>query len=66
MAVRVVTDSTADLAVAYTTTPDDAHALAERLRPLHPTGDVFVSQVGPVVGTYLGPKVLSLALLTRG
>ena len=56
----------ADLAVAYTTTPDEAHALAERLRPLHPTGDVFVSQVGPVVGTYLGPKVLSLALLTRG
>ena len=66
MAVRVVTDSTADLAVAYTTTPDEANALADRLRPLHPTGDVVVSQVGPVVGTYLGPKVLSLALLTLG
>ena len=55
-----------DLAVAYTTTPDEAHALADRLRPLHPTGDVFVSQVGPVVGTYLGPQVLSVGLLTRG
>lgn len=56
----------ADLAVAYTTTPDEAHALAERLRPLHPTGNVFVSQLGPVVGTYLGPQVLGVALLTRG
>ena len=56
----------ADLAVAYTTTPNEAHYLAERLRPLHPTGDVFVSQLGPVVGTYLGPQVLGVALLTRG
>ncbi len=55
----------ADLAVAYTTTPDEARALADRLRPLHPTGDVFVSQLGPVVGTYLGPQVLGVALLTR-
>ena len=55
-----------DLAVAYTTTPDEAQALADRLQPLHPTGKVFISQVGPVVGTYLGPQVLGVALLTGG
>ena len=50
------------LAVAYSTTPDDAQALAQRLKPLLPGGEVFVSQVGPVVGTYLGPGILAIAL----
>ena len=35
----------ADLAVVYTTTPDDAHALANRLRPFLPDGEVFISHV---------------------
>ena len=52
----------ADLAVVYTTTPDDAQALAQRLKPLLPNGEVFLSQIGPVVGTYLGPGVLGVAL----
>lgn len=51
-----------DLAVVYTTTPDDAQALAQRLRPFLPDGEVFLSQIGPVVGTYLGPGVLGVAL----
>jgi DegV family protein with EDD domain len=51
-----------DLAVVYTTTPDDAQALAQRLRPFLPDGEVFLSQIGPVVGTYLGPGVLGIAL----
>jgi DegV family protein with EDD domain len=51
-----------DLAVVYSTTPDDAQALAQRLKPFLPDGEVFVSQVGPVVGTYLGPGVLGVAL----
>ena len=55
-----------DLAVAYSTTPDDAQALAQRLKPLLPGGEVFVSQVGPVVGTYLGPGILAIALRMQG
>jgi DegV family protein with EDD domain len=51
-----------DLAVVYTTTPDDARALAQRLRSFLPNGEVFLSQIGPVVGTYLGPGVLGVAL----
>ena len=55
-----------DLAVAYSTTPDEAQALAQRLKPLLPGGEVFVSQVGPVVGTYLGPGILAIALRMQG
>jgi len=50
-----------DLGVIHSTTPDEAHALAGRLRSLT-AGDVVVSQVGPVVGTYLGPGVLGVAV----
>ena len=51
-----------DLAVVYTTTPDEAQALAQRLQSYLPQGEVILSQVGPVVGTYLGPGVLGVAL----
>ena len=51
-----------DLAVVYTTTPDEALALAQRLQSYLPQGEVILSQVGPVVGTYLGPGVLGVAL----
>ena len=37
-------------------------ALAQRLRPFLPNGEVFLSQIGPVVGTYLVPGVLGVAL----
>ena len=50
-----------DLAVVYTTTPDEARALAQRLQSFLPQGEVILSQVGPVVGTYLGPGVLGVA-----
>ena len=50
-----------DLAVVYTTTPDEARALAQRLQSYLPQGEVILSQVGPVVGTYLGPGVLGVA-----
>ena len=50
-----------NLAVVYTTTPDEARALAQRLQSYLPQGEVILSQVGPVVGTYLGPGVLGVA-----
>jgi fatty acid-binding protein DegV len=51
-----------DLAVVYSTTPDDAQVLAQRLQPFLPNGKVIVRQIWPVVGTYLGPGVLGIAL----
>jgi len=53
------------LAVVYTTTPDDAAQLADRLRPLVPSGDIPISQVGPVVGTHAGPGVLGISLTQK-
>ena len=48
------------LAVLYTTTEDEAHALAERLRPCVPSGQVIVGRLGTVVGTYAGPGLLGV------
>lgn len=51
-----------DLAVVYSTIPDDAKELARRLKHLLPNGDVILSRIGPVVGTHAGPGVLAIAL----
>ncbi len=53
------------LAVVYTTTPDDALQLADRLRTLVPNGDIPISQIGPVVGTHAGPGVLGISLTQK-
>ena len=54
-----------DLAVVYSTTPDEAQGLAQRLQPFLTDKEIVLSQIGPVVGTYLGPRVLGVALRTR-
>ena len=51
-----------DLGVLYSTTPDEAHALAERLSAFT-TSQVSVGQIGPVVGTHVGPGALAVGLL---
>ena len=48
------------MAVLYTTTEDEARALAERLRPCVPSGEVIVGRLGTVVGTYAGPGLLGV------
>ena len=48
------------MAVLYTTTEDEARALAERLSPCVPSGDVIVGRLGTVVGTYAGPGLLGV------
>ncbi len=47
------------LAVLYTTSRTEAQELAERLRPNVPSGQVFIHQVGPVIGVYAGPGCLA-------
>ncbi len=51
------------LAVEHATTPDEADKLAERLGKLYPRDSILKSTVSPVVGTYVGPHVLSVSLL---
>ena len=48
------------LAVLHTTTEDEARALAERLGPCVPGGEVVVGRLGTVVGTYAGPGLLGV------
>lgn len=51
-----------EAAVAHSTTPDEAEALARQLQPLS-ARPVWIGRFGPVVGTYLGPGALGIALL---
>lgn len=51
------------LAVEHATTPGDAEALIERLGTLFPKEQIYQSTVSPVIGTYVGPSVLSVSVL---
>ena len=52
------------LAVMYSTTPDDAAAVADSLSDLLPDGrEPIVARFGPVLGTYTGPGALGLGIL---
>ncbi len=52
-----------ELAVEYATTPEDADALIERLSAICPKDRIYKSTIGPVVGTYTGPGVISVTVL---
>jgi DegV family protein with EDD domain len=51
------------LAVEYATTPDESNELIERLSKLIPRENIYTSTVSPVIGTYVGPHVLSVSVL---
>lgn len=50
------------LCIVHSTAPEDAEALRERLGDLMPKEDIIMSRFGPVVGTYLGPRVLGVSV----
>ena len=53
-----------ELCVNYTTTPDEARAFAEQLRPQIPEGkEPLLAQIGPAIGTYTGPSAIGVSLL---
>ncbi|MFC1946213.1 DegV family protein [Chloroflexota bacterium] len=52
-----------ELAVEHATTPEDAAALVERLGAVYPKEKIIRSTVSPVIGTYVGPSVLSVSVL---
>jgi DegV family protein with EDD domain len=55
-----------DLAVLYSTTPEDARNLVERLKPFFPEKRVIISQLGAALGVHAGPGVLGVALRQKG
>lgn len=52
-----------ELAVEHATTPEDADILVERLGTIFPKERIYRSTVSPVIGTYVGPHVLSVSVL---
>lgn len=51
------------LAVEYTTTPDIADQLAERIGAIYPKDKIYRSVISPVIGTYAGPGALAVTIL---
>jgi fatty acid-binding protein DegV len=54
-----------EIAVAHTTTPEDAAALAERARTASPGVPLHLGRFGPVLGVHGGPGMLGLAVVDR-
>lgn len=51
-----------DAAVVYSTTPDDARTLKERISAISDKIPVYISRLGPALGVHGGPGTLVLAL----
>lgn len=51
-----------DLAIAYSTVPEQANQLKKRLSSIFPEERIYVSQLGASLGVHGGPGVLILAL----
>jgi DegV family protein with EDD domain len=53
------------LAVEYTTTPDQAALLVDGLDSTFPKERIYVSHMGPVIGTHTGPGTVGVAILEQ-
>jgi DegV family protein with EDD domain len=51
------------LAVEHATTPHEADVLVARLGAIYPKENIYRSVVSPVLGTYMGPNVLSVSFI---
>jgi DegV family protein with EDD domain len=52
-----------EMAVEYTTTPDEASALVRHLGSIFSEDHIYMSSIGSVMGTHLGPGALGVAIL---
>jgi DegV family protein with EDD domain len=57
-------DNIEEMAVEHATTPHEADALVKRLTAIYPGKPIYRSTVSPVLGTYMGPNVLSISVLS--
>ncbi|MBI4300240.1 MAG: DegV family protein [Chloroflexi bacterium] len=54
-----------EMAVVYSSTRDEAEALATRLTDICPRERIHVCRVGPVLGVHVGPGALGVAIMER-
>jgi DegV family protein with EDD domain len=52
-----------EVAIGYSTNPQDAHDFQRRLEAVLPHVNIWVTRVGPVIGAHGGPGVLGLGVL---
>ena len=52
------------LAIIHSTAPEEADLLRERLGDLVPQDEIVMARFSPVVGTYLGPGALGVAVMS--
>jgi DegV family protein with EDD domain len=52
-----------EVALGYSTNPQDAHHFQQGLAEVMPHVNIWVTRVGPVLGTHVGPGALGLGLL---
>ena len=55
-----------EIAVSYATTNEDAEALAERIKSSHPGIPIYLTRIGPVLGTHAGPGAMGVAVRETG
>ena len=51
-----------EIAVAYTTTNDEAEALADRIKEALPSVPLYITRVGSALGTHAGPGAMGIAV----
>jgi len=51
-----------EIAVSYTTTGEEAEALAGRIKSIFPDVPLYLTRVGPVLGTHAGPGAMGVAV----
>jgi len=54
-----------DLAIVYSTTPDEAKSLAERMDSILTKKQIRLARLGPVLGVHGGPGILFVALRVK-
>lgn len=51
-----------EVAVMYSTTPEDVEKLLEKLAPIFPRDQVLIAEYGPAIGVHLGPGAMGVAV----
>jgi len=54
-----------EMAVEYATTPDLADSLIDRLGSIYPKEKIYLTTVSPVLGSYMGPSVISVSVMGK-
>ena len=53
-----------EIVIAYSTMPDEAEMLAERLKSLVPREHILITRLGCATSTYVGPGAFAMALIS--